>query len=502
MDIVGNLLLGLGVALSPGNLAFCFVGALLGTMIGVLPGLGPVATIAVLLPITFSLPPEGGLIMLAGIFYGAQYGGSTTAILLNLPGEVSSVATAIDGYQMARQGRGGVALATAALGSFFAGCVATLLVALCGPLLIGVAMNLGPADYFSIMVAGLIAAIAIASGSVVKAIAMILVGLLLGSVGVDINSGAQRMTFGFRELSEGIDFAAMTMGLFGIAEILTNLRNPEHREVIATKINSLVPSRSDIRRAAPATVRGTIVGSIAGLVPGAGASLGAFASYMVEKRVSRRPEEFGHGAIEGVAGPESANNASAQTSFIPLLSLGIPSNAVMAVMVGAMIVHGIAPGPLLMEQHPNLFWGLIVSMWIGNLMLVIINLPLIGIWVKLLTVPYRLMFPAILIFCAVGAYGMNMSYVDVLVMAAFGLIGFGLRKVGFELAPLILGFVLGPMMEENLRRAMLISRGDPTVLLTRPISATFLLIAAALLLMLILPAIRKGRETIFAEDET
>ncbi|HTM77567.1 MAG TPA: tripartite tricarboxylate transporter permease, partial [Devosia sp.] len=321
MDIVGNLMLGLGVALSPGNLAFCFVGALLGTMIGVLPGLGPVATIAVLLPITFSLPPEGGLIMLAGIFYGAQYGGSTTAILLNLPGEVSSVATAIDGYQMARQGRGGVALATAALGSFFAGCVATLLVALCGPLLIGVAMNLGPADYFSIMVAGLIAAIAIASGSVIKAIAMILVGLLLGSVGVDITSGAQRMTFGFLELSEGIDFAAMTMGLFGIAEILTNLRNPEHREVIAARINSLVPSRSDIRRAAPAAVRGTIVGSIAGLVPGAGASLGAFAAYMVEKRVSRRPEEFGHGAIEGVAGPESANNASAQTSFIPLLSL-------------------------------------------------------------------------------------------------------------------------------------------------------------------------------------
>jgi len=502
MDIVGNLLLGLGVALSPGNLAFCFVGALLGTMIGVLPGLGPVATIAVLLPITFSLPPEGGLIMLAGIFYGAQYGGSTTAILLNLPGEVSSVATAIDGYQMARQGRGGVALATAALGSFFAGCVATLLVALCGPLLIGVAMNLGPADYFSIMVAGLIAAIAIASGSVVKAIAMILVGLLLGSVGIDINSGAQRLTFGFRELSEGIDFAAMTMGLFGVAEILTNLRNPEHREVIAAKINSLVPSRNDIRRAAPATVRGTVVGSIAGLVPGAGASLGAFAAYMIEKRVSRHPEQFGHGAIEGVAGPESANNASAQTSFIPLLSLGIPSNAVMAVMVGAMIVHGIAPGPLLMEQHPQLFWGLIVSMWIGNLMLVIINLPLIGIWVKLLTVPYRLMFPAILIFCAVGAYGMNMSYVDVLVMAAFGLVGFGLRKIGFELAPLILGFVLGPMMEENLRRAMLISRGDATVLLTRPISATFLLIAAVLLLMLILPAVRKGRETIFVEEET
>ncbi|ODT81245.1 MAG: hypothetical protein ABS76_12420 [Pelagibacterium sp. SCN 64-44] len=496
-----NLLLGLQVAFSMQNLIFCFVGALLGTLVGVLPGLGPVATIAVLLPITFSLPPDGALIMLAGIFYGAQYGGSTTAILLNLPGEVSSVVTALDGHEMARAGQGGVALATAAMASFFAGCCATLLVALCGPLLVSAAQSLQPADYFSIMAAGLIISVTLASGSVLGAIAMILAGLILGLVGMDINSGVRRMTFGIPELTEGIDFVAMIMGLFGVTEVLSNLAGLKEGGRTTAPISSLLPRWGQVKRAAPAAVRGTFIGALTGLLPGAGVSLGSFMSYAAEKKVSRRPQEFGKGAIEGVAGPEAANNSAAQTAFVPLLSLGIPGNPVMAVMAGAMMIHGLAPGPLLMENHPRIFWGMIVSMWIGNLMLLVINLPLVGLWVKLLSVPYRMLFPTILIICSIGAYTMANSTFNIMVMLIFGLIGFGLRVLRLEPAPLALGFVLGPMMEENLRRALLLSRGDAMVFVERPISLSFLVVSLLMPALILTPAIRGRREQVFAESD-
>jgi len=496
-----HLLLGLQVAFSLNNMLFCLIGALLGTLVGILPGLGPVATIAVLLPITFSLPPDSALIMLAGIFYGAQYGGSTTAILLNLPGEVTSMVTALDGHQMALKGRGGVALATAALGSFIAGCFATLLIALCGPLLVMAAQQLQPADYFSIMLAGLIVAVALASGSVVSAIAMIIVGLMLGLVGIDVNSGVRRMTLGIPELNEGIDFVAMIMGLFGVTEVLSNLAHLSKPGGATSPITSLMPNRDDVRKAFPSVVRGTLLGSICGLLPGAGVTLGSFMSYATEKRVSRHPEEFGHGAIEGVAGPESANNAAAQTAFIPLLSLGIPGNPVMAVMAGAMMIHGIAPGPLLMENHPRIFWGMVVSMWLGNLMLLIINLPLVGIWVKLLSVPYRMLFPAIIVFCAVGAYTMTNTPFNIVIMLIFGLVGFGLRSLRLEPAPLVLGFVLGPMMEENLRRALLLSRGNGLVFIERPISAFFVVAALAMLAFFVLPTMRGRREEMFADAD-
>jgi len=496
-----HLLLGLQVAFSLHNMLFCLIGALLGTLVGILPGLGPVATIAVLLPITFSLQPDSALIMLAGIFYGAQYGGSTTAILLNLPGEVTSMVTALDGHQMARKGRGGVALATAALGSFLAGCFATLLIALCGPLLVMAAQQLQPADYFSIMLAGLIVAVALASGSVVSAIAMIIVGLMLGLVGIDVNSGVRRMTLGIPELNEGIDFVAMIMGLFGVTEVLSNLAHLNRPGGATSPITSLMPNKDDVRKAFPSVVRGTLLGSICGLLPGAGVTLGSFMAYATEKRVSRHPEEFGHGAIEGVAGPESANNAAAQTAFIPLLSLGIPGNPVMAVMAGAMMIHGIAPGPLLMENHPRIFWGMIVSMWLGNLMLLVINLPLVGIWVKLLSVPYRMLFPAIIVFCAVGAYTMTNTPFNIVVMLIFGLVGFGLRSLRLEPAPLVLGFVLGPMMEENLRRALLLSRGNGLVFVERPISAFFIVAALAMLAFFVLPTMRGRREEMFADAD-
>lgn len=499
--MIDHLLLGLQVAFSLQNLFFCLLGALLGTLVGVLPGLGPVATIAVLLPITFSLQPETALIMLAGIFYGAQYGGSTTAILLNLPGEVTSMVTALDGHQMARKGRGGAALAISALGSFVAGCIATSLIALCGPLLVAAAQSLQPSDYFSLMLAGLIVAVALASGSVVSAIAMILLGLMLGLVGIDVNSGVRRMTLGIPELNEGIDFVAVIMGLFGITEILSNLAHIHRPSGITSPITSLMPTRKELSRAWPASLRGTVIGSVCGLLPGAGVTLGSFLAYAIEKRVSRTPKEFGNGAIEGVASPESANNAAAQTAFIPLLSLGIPGNPVMAVMAGAMMIHGIAPGPLLMNTHPSVFWGMVVSMWVGNLMLLVINLPLVGLWVKLLSVPYRMLFPVIIIFCAVGAYTMTNSPFNIIVMLIFGVIGFGLRSLNLEPAPLVLGFVLGPMMEENMRRAMLISRGDPLVFVERPISAFFLACAVIMLIVFILPSMRGRREEMFAESD-
>lgn len=499
MTLFSDLGLGFATAFSLNNLFYCFLGALVGTLIGVLPGLGPVATIAILLPLTFGLDPTTALIMLAGIFYGAQYGSSTTAILINLPGEASSVVTALDGYKLARQGKAGKALATAALGSFFAGTVATLVIATMGPLLSSVALRFGPAEYFSLMLLGLIASVALASGSVVKALAMIVVGVLLGLVGQDMTTGIPRLTYGSTYLLDGFDFVAIAMGLFGLAEIVKNLEDGSERESSVSKVGKLLLNRDEFRAIRKPVLRGTITGSILGILPGGGATVGAFAAYILEKRLSKTPERFGEGALEGVAAPESANNAGAQTSFIPLLTLGIPANATMAMMAGALILHGITPGPNIITNEPALFWGLIVSMWIGNVMLLILNLPLIGIWVKLLSVPYRLLFPVIVVLCCIGVYTVGNSVDDVLMMAGFGILGYLFIKFGCEPAPLLLGLVLGPMLEQNLRRAMLTGRGDPTIFLSRPISATLLAIALVCLVLMLLPAIRNKRETAFQE---
>jgi putative tricarboxylic transport membrane protein len=509
-ELLANLALGFGVVFQftffdlgpisipiPMNVIYCLIGALVGTLIGVLPGVGSVATIAMLLPITFGLPPTGALIMLAGIYYGAQYGGSTTAILVNIPGEATSVVTTLDGHQMARQGRAGPALAIAAVGSFIAGCIATILVAALGAPLTAIALKFGPAEYFSLMVLGLIFAVVLAKGSLIKAIGMILAGLLMSMVGSDLESGVGRMTFQLPEFADGISFVVVAMGVFGFAEIVRNLEaSPESREILNTKITGLMPTRADLKAAAPAIARGTVIGSIIGILPGAGAVIASFAAYTLEKRVSKHPQKFGRGAIEGVAGPESANNAAAQTSFIPLLTLGIPPNAVMALMVGAMTIHGIVPGPQVMTKQPDLFWGMIASMWVGNLMLVVINLPLVGLWVTLLRVPYRLLYPSILVFCCIGIFSINNSPFDVVMAAAFGLVGYWLIKHDFEPAPMLLGFVLGPLMEENLRRAMLIARGDVSVFFTRPISGGLLGLAAILLVLAALPMIRKKREVL------
>jgi TctA family transporter len=500
MEILSNLVLGFGVALSPFNLLMCLVGVLLGTLIGVLPGVGPVATIAMLLPITFNLSPIAALIMLAGIYYGAQYGGSTTAILVNLPGESSSVVTCLDGYQMARQGRAGPALATAALGSFFAGCVATLIVAMFAPPLAEVALKFGPSEYFSLMVLGLVAAVVLAHGSLIKAIAMVILGLMLGLVGTDVNSGVLRFAFGISELADGIGFVTVAMGMFGLAEIIANLEHKGAREVFTGKVKHLWPTKEDFKRIIGPILRGTFLGSALGILPGGGALLASFGAYTLEKKVSKYAREFGKGAIEGVAAPESANNAGAQTSFIPLLTLGIPSNAVMALMIGAMMIQGIAPGPQVMTERPQLFWGMIASMWLGNLMLVVLNLPLIGMWIKLLTVPYRILYPSILVFMAIGVFSLSNNPFDVLLMALFGLLGYVCVKLECEPAPMILGFILGPLMEENLRRAMLLSRGDALVFFQKPISASFLIVSIILLVIIALPNIRKKREEVFVEE--
>jgi len=501
MELLNNLGTGFSVAFTVSNLTYCLIGVLLGTLIGVLPGIGPVATIAMLLPATFTLPPVSALIMLAGIYYGAQYGGSTTAILVNLPGESSSVVTALDGYQMARKGKAGTALAIAALGSFFAGCVATFLLAAAAPPLAQIAFKFGPAEYFSLMVLGLIAAVVLAHGSVIKAVAMILLGLVLGLVGTDVNSGMARYSFGVPELIDGLNFVCIAMGMFGFAEVIKNLENTGDREVFTNEVHNLIPSKADLIEAAPAVVRGTVLGSFLGILPGGGAVLAAFSAYTLEKKISKDPSSFGKGNIRGVAAPESANNAAAQTSFIPLLTLGIPPNPVMAMMVGAMIIQGIQPGPQVMTERPELFWGMIASMWIGNLLLVVLNLPLIGMWIKLLKVPYRLLYPAILVFCCIGVYSLSNNPVDVYLTAFFGLLGYVLVKLDCEPAPLLLGFILGPMMEENLRRAMLLSRGDPTTFVTRPLSATLLGISLLLLLLILAPAIRKKREEAFQEAD-
>ncbi len=502
MELLNNLALGFQVALTLQNLLYAFGGAVLGTLIGVLPGLGPVATIAMLLPSIYALDATPALIMLAGIYYGAQYGGSTTAILINVPGESASVVTAIDGYQMARQGRAGAALAAAGLGSFFAGCVGTIVIASFAPPLTELAFKFGPAEYFSLMVLGLIGAVVLASGSLIKAVSMILLGLLLGQINTDVISGTPRFSFDVPELTDGIGFVVIAMGVFGFGEIIANLGRPaEHREVFTKDVKGLWPTKLDFQEAWPSVLRGTALGSVLGVLPGGGALLSSFAAYTLEKKIVKNPRvPFGKGAIQGVAGPEAANNAGAQTSFIPMLTLGIPPNAVMALMVGAMTIKGIQPGPQVMTSNPDLFWGLIASMWIGNLMLVVLNLPLIGIWIKLLTVPYRFLFPAIVTFCCIGTYSLNNSNFDVFMCAIFSLVGYIFYKLSCEPAPLLLGFILGPMMEENLRRALLLARGDWTTFMTRPLSAGLLIAAALMVVIVMLPSIKSKREVAFKED--
>ena len=501
MELLNNLVLGFQVALTLQNLWYCFIGVLLGTLIGVLPGIGPLATIAMLLPITFTLPPTASLIMLAGIYYGAQYGGSTTAILVNIPGESSSAVTVLDGYQMARRGRAGPALGIAAIGSVIAGSVATLVIAVAAPPLSEIALKFGPAEYFALMVVGLIGAVVLARGSILKAIAMVILGLLFGMIGTDVNSGVARFTLGIPELSDGMGFVTLAMGIFGYCEIIINLEKGEAREVFTARIGSLLPSWDDMKYAAPAIARGTIIGSLLGILPGGGALLASFAAYAIEKNVTKDREKFGEGNIRGVAAPESANNAGAQTSFIPMLTLGIPSNVVMAMMVGAMMIQGIAPGPQVMNERPQLFWGLIASMWVGNVMLVILNMPLIGMWVSLLKVPYRILYPCILVFCVIGVYSINNNAFDAILTALFGLFGYILVKTEAEPAPMLLGYILGPLMEENLRRAMLLARGDFFVFFQRPISATLLVIAIGLLVFVLLPNIRKKRDVAFEADD-
>jgi putative tricarboxylic transport membrane protein len=500
MELIANLSLGLSTAVTPVNLLYCLTGVFLGTLIGVLPGLGPTATIAMLLPITFVLPPISALIMLAGIYYGSQYGGSTTSILVNLPGEAASVVTTLDGYQMARRGRAGVALATAAIGSFFAGTVATLLLALFAPPLSEIALQFGPADYFSLMVLGLVASVVLAQGSLLHAIGMVVLGLLLGLIGTDVTSGAQRYTFGLPRLADGIGFVVVAMGMFGLAEIIRNLEQEESRSVMVRKITNLMPTKDDWKRMVAPILRGTAIGSAVGILPGSGSILGAFAAYSIEKKVSKNAAEFGKGAIEGVAAPESANNAGAQTSFIPMLTLGIPSNPVMALMIGAMIIQGIQPGPSVMKEQPALVWGIIVSMWIGNFFLVVLNLPLIGLWVRMIMVPYQLLYPAILVFCGIGVFSLNNSEFDIYLMGLFGLLGYVFVKLGCEPAPMLLAFILGPLMEEYLRRAMLISRGNPWVFVQRPISATLLGLAVLAICAVLIPSFSKTREEAFGES--
>ncbi|MBA3591362.1 tripartite tricarboxylate transporter permease [Methylibium sp.] len=502
MELFDNLVLGFETALSLENLLYAFFGTVIGTLVGVLPGLGPTATMAMLLPSIYALDATPALIMLAGIYYGSQYGGSTTAILINVPGESSSVVTAIDGYAMARQGRAGPALAAAGLGSFFAGSVATLVIAAFAPPLTELAFKFGPAEYFSLMVVGLIGAVVLASGSLIKALGMIVLGLLLGQVNTDVISGTPRFSFGIPELTDGISFIGIAMGVFGLSEIIANLGKPaEQREVFTKDVKGLWPTKDDFQKAWPAVVRGTVLGSALGVLPGGGSILSAFAAYTLEKKVAKDASQFGKGDIRGVAGPESANNAGAQTSFIPMLTLGIPPNTVMALMVGAMTIKGIQPGPQVMTSNPDLFWGLIASMWIGNLMLVVLNLPMIGIWIKLLTVPYRFLFPAILTFCSIGLYTLNNNNFDVFVAAGFGLVGYTFYKFQCEGAPLLLGFILGPMMEENLRRALLLSRGEWSTFVTRPLSAGLLVAAVLMIVVVMLPTIRKKREVAFHEED-
>jgi len=501
MELLSHLALGFSVAFTLQNLFYAFMGCLLGTLIGILPGLGPLATIAILLPFTYGLDPTSALIMLAGIYYGSQYGGSTTAILLNLPGETSSVVTVIDGHKMAQKGRAGTALATAAIASFVAGCVGTLVLAAFAIPLTRVALSFGPAEYFSLLVLGLVGAVVLTPSSLTLSLCMLIVGVLFGMIGTDVNSGVTRFTFGISELWDGIDFVVIAVGVFAAAEIVSNLAHSEGAKNITSKVSNLWPARAEFQRMTPSILRGTALGSVVGILPGAGAAVASFMAYTLERKFSRHANEMGDGALEGVAGPEAANNAAAQTAFIPTLTLGIPGTGSMAMLLGAMMIHNIQPGPQVMTQNADLFWGLIVSMWIGNLMLVILNLPLIGLWVRLLSVPYRMLFPAILMFCCVGVYSVQSSTFDVILVAVFGLAGYVFRKLECDPLPLMLGFVLGPMLEEHFRRAMILSRGDLTFFVERPVSAVMLALALIMLLLVSSSYIRKQRREKLTMEE-
>jgi putative tricarboxylic transport membrane protein len=496
MDVIGSLAHGFSVALQPLNVLACFTGVVVGTLIGVLPGIGPVTAMALLLPVTLSLPPEAGIIMMAGIYYGSMYGGSTTSILVNIPGEAASVVTTIDGHQMAKQGRAGPALGIAALGSFFAGTLAIVALMLVAPTLANWALAFGPAEYFSLMVLGLTLLSLLTLGSMAKALLMACVGIVLGLVGTDAITANERLTLGRLELIDGIGIVPVVMGLFGIAEILSNIERRVTQEVVKARIGGLWPNRADWKASKWPMLRGTLLGFFVGTLPGGGAVISSFASYALEKRLSKTPERFGKGAIEGVAGPEAANNAAAGGAFIPLLTLGIPPNVILALLLGAFIIHGLQPGPLLMVQKPDVFWGIIASMYIGNAMLLVLNMPLIGMWVQVLKVPYPLLFPLILMFCIVGVFSSNAAVFDVFVMMLFGAIGYLMRKFGYEPAPLVLAFVLGPLLESNLRRALILSHGDFTTFIERPISAACLGLAAAVLIVPLLPALARRRKPI------
>ncbi|MFB3885120.1 MAG: tripartite tricarboxylate transporter permease [Thermodesulfobacteriota bacterium] len=482
MDFFQHIVYGFSVALSPFNLLTCFLGALLGTLIGVLPGLGPAAAIALLLPLTFKMPVTSSLIMLAGIFYGAMYGGSTTSILVNIPGESASVVTCFDGYQMARQGRAGPALGIAAFGSFIAGTFGAVMIMLIAPFIVRVALKFGPPEFVGLMFLGLTMVAFLSGESLLKALMMALIGLILGAVGIDPVSGTQRFTLGYSYLMGGIDIISLVMGLFGISEVLINMEQTLKQEVFKTRIKGLFPTKKDWRDSAWPIVRGSVIGFFLGTLPGVGAIIPTFISYGLEKKLSKYPERFGTGVIEGVAGPETTNNAASVGGFIPLLTLGIPSNVIMALFLGALIIHGVQPGPLLMREHPDIFWGVIVSMYIGNVILLILNLPLIGAWVKMLSIPYGILFPLIILFCIVGSYSVNGSYLDIVVLMVFGGIGYLTRKLKFEAAPLILGFILGPMIEVAFRQSLLISNGSFSIFVSRPLSLGFFVITLVLLI--------------------
>jgi putative tricarboxylic transport membrane protein len=499
MDFFANLIAGFSVALQPLNLMFCFLGVFVGTLIGVLPGIGPVGTMAILLPVTYGLSPTTAIIMLAGIYYGAQYGGSTTSILVNIPGEAASVITCLDGYQMALQGRAGPALGIAAFGSFIAGTFGVIGLQLLAPPLVSVALRFGPPEYFSLMILGFVILTYLAQKSMAKALMMAGVGIVLGTVGLDTMTGMPRFTFNIPELLDGVGLAPLAMGLFGISEILLNVEKKIKQELLTTKVKGLFPTLQDWARSIGAILRGAVSGFFLGILPGGGAVLASFVSYALEKRISKDPKKFGQGAIEGVAAPESANNSAAQGAFIPLLTLGIPSNVVMAILLGALMIHNITPGPMLVKEHPNLFWGVISSMYVGNVMLLVLNLPLIGLWVQLLRVPYTILFPLILFICLIGAYVINNSIVDVALMFFFGVVGYLMRKFEYELAPLVLAYVLTPLLENALRQSLILSGGSFGIFLTRPISAGCLVAAAALLLSSLLPMIWKRREAMVAE---
>jgi putative tricarboxylic transport membrane protein len=496
MDILGHIFFGFGVAFQPVNLLFCFTGVLIGTLVGVLPGLGPVAAISLLLPATFHAPPVGSIIMLSGIYYGAMYGGSTTSILVNIPGEAASVVTCFDGYQMARKGRAGPALGMAAFASFIAGTMGVIGLAFLAPPLAAIALKFGPPEYFSLMVLGLTVLTFLAGGSMLKSLMMACAGVVIGNVGLDLITAQPRFTFGLSILLDGVGLVPLVMGLFGISEVLLNVEQKlSEREIFKTALKGLLPTLKDWKESIGPLLRGSILGFFLGILPGGGAVISSFVSYGLEKRLSKHPEEFGKGAIAGVAGPESANNSATAGAFIPLLTLGLPSNAVMAILLGALMIYGMPPGPKLISSHPQLFWGVISSMYIGNMMLLILNLPLIGVWVKILKIPYPILFPLILLFCLIGAYSLNNNPAEIGLMLFFGLLGYLMKKFKFDGAPLVLAMVLGPLMDQSLRQSLLMSGGSGMIFFTRPICLVIFVIIALILLLPVLPLIGQMRKT-------